>query len=66
MSDPRPLTRRAKTMLLFAFMVLTLIWPLIVPGEYLISYAYLCGGVIAAGLGFHFGVDWQKAKGGTP
>ena len=66
MSDPRPLTRRSKTMALFGFMVLTLVWPLIVPPEQLVSYAYLCGAVIAAGIGFQFGVDWQKAKGGQP
>jgi hypothetical protein len=64
MTDSRPLTRRAKTMLLFTFMALSLVWPLIVPGEQLIAYAYLIGGVTAAGLGFQAGIDWQKAKGG--
>lgn len=66
MSDQRPLTRRAKTVLLFAFMVCSLVWPFIVDGANLVAYAYLCGGVTLAGLGFQAGIDWQKAKGGQP
>ncbi len=64
MSDPRPLTRRAKTVLLAMFMVCSLIWPYIVPGQYLVSYTYLCGGVVLAGLGFQAGVDFQKYRTG--
>jgi len=62
MHDSRPLFRRAKTVLLAAFMACSLIWPFIVDGAHLVAYAYLCGGVVLTGIGFQAGVDWQKAN----